>query len=186
MRSDASPSVRSASRTYYSRGRTFTRCTCRVVTGMFALFGLWGVIRIFEDSTFAPFLILYIPVALYDVRYYYALSDTCVITSETGIEYKRPEFTIVAAWSQIKSVRHGRLLALVGVTHYLVLDSPSVSYAKWFGTVYRLSLMHIFFPGQQRSIPIGPTWQSRNALENEILTKRPDLSFGTARDQVAA
>ena len=186
MRSNSEINVSSAQRIYYSRGRRFARFTSHIITGMFVLWGLWFLIHTFQDPAFfAPLLVIFIPVAIYTTAYYYALTDTCVITSETGIEYKRPEFSILATWSQIKSLKHNPFLSIFGINHYLLLDDPTISYTKWFGAAYRFQLSQILFPMQQKSIPIGKMWESSKGLENEIHTKIPSLSFESPRGRVA-
>ena len=156
-----------------------------VLAAMFVLWGLWILLEIFRDPSFAPFLIIFIPVAIYTTAYSYALTDTCVITSETGIEYKRPEFSIVATWSQIRSLKHNPFMSIFGVNHYLLLESQTVSYTRWFGMAYKVQLSHILFPGQQKQIPIGKIWESSKELENEISTKIPSLSFESHQRKVA-
>lgn len=148
--------------------------------------GGWILYDIYRDPSFAPFLIIFIPVAIYSIAYYYALTDTCVITSEAGIEYKRPEFSIVAAWSQIKSLKHNPILSIFGVNHYLLLEAPTISYTKWLGSAYKFQLGHILFRGQQKRIPIGKMWESSKELENEIRTKVPSLAFESSRGRVAS
>ncbi len=123
-------------------------------------------------------LIVYIPVAIYTVAYSYALTDTCVIISATGIEYKRPEFSIVATWSQIKSLKRNAFSAMLGVQHYLLLDAPTISYTRWLGSAYKLQLSHLIFPSHLKSIPLGKNvWEANEELENEIRTKVPSLPF---------
>jgi hypothetical protein len=156
-----------------------------VIAGMFALWGLWFLYEIYQDPSFAPMLIIFIPVAGYSIAYYYALTDTCVITSEAGIEYRLPEFSIVATWSQIKSLKHNTLLSIFGVNHYLILEAPTIYYTKWLGAAYKFQLGHILFSRQQRRIPIGKMWESSKELENEIRTKVPSLPFEPSRGRAA-
>jgi hypothetical protein len=177
MRSDSNINVQSTQRVYYTRGRQFSRFMSYILTMMFVLWGLWILIHTYEDPTFAPMLIIYLPVAIYTTAYSYALTDTCVITSETGIEYKRPEFSIVATWSQIKSLKRNVFLPMLDLQYYLLLDAPTISYRKWFGSAYKFQLNHIFFPSWQKRIPLGKMWQAYEELENEIRTKISSLPF---------
>jgi hypothetical protein len=148
-----------------------------ILAGMFILWGLWFLIHTVEDPTFAPMLVIYIPVAIYTAIYSYALTDTCVIITETGVEYRRPEFSIVATWSQIKSLKRNIFLAMLGLQYYLLLDTPTIIYTKWFGLAYKLQLSHILFPAYQKRIPLGKMWQGYEELQNEIRTKIPSLPF---------
>ena len=177
--------VQSAQRIYYSRGRRFSRFVSHLIAGMFVLWGLWILYTTYRDPSFAPILIIFIPVAFYSIAYYYALTDTCVITSETGIEYRRPEFSIVATWSQIKSLKHNPILSMFGVHHYLLLEAPTISYTKWLGSAYKFQLGHILFRSQQKRIPIGRMWESSKELENEIRTKVPSHTFDSSRGRGA-
>ena len=153
--------------------------------GMFILWGLWILYDIYEDPSFASILIFFIPVAVYCVPYCYALTDTCVITSEGGIEYRRPEFSIVAAWSQIKSLKPNVFFPILGVQYYLLLDAPTIIYTKWFGLAYKLQLNHILFPTYQKRIPLGKMWQQYEELQNEIHVRIPSLPFESSQDRVA-
>jgi hypothetical protein len=170
---------------YYARGRRFSQLMCHLIAGM-SVFGAFFFLReTYRDSSFAPMLILYIPIAVYTVTYCYAYVDTCVIISTSGIEYKRPEFSIVATWSQIKSLKRNVFFAMLGLQYHLVLDNPTIIYTKWFGLAYKLQLNHIFFPAYQNRIPLGKMWQDYEELQNEIRTKIPSLPFKSSRDRVA-
>ncbi len=177
MNSNSDINIKPTQRIYYSRGRRFARFMSHVIAGMFALWGLWILYDIYRDPSFAPFLIIFIPVAVYSTAYYYALTDTCVIMSETGIEYRRPEFSIVATWSQIKSLKRNVFFAMLGLQYYLLLDAPTIIYTKWFGLAYKLQLTHILFPAYQKRIPLGKMWQGYEQLQNEIRAKIPSLPF---------
>jgi len=181
MRSDSDVNVQPTQRIYYSRGRRFARFMSHVIAGMFALWGLEMLYEIYQDPSYAPMLIIFIPVAIYSIAYYYALTDTCVITSETGIEYRRPEFSIVATWSQIKSLKHNSFLSMFGLSQYLLIEAPTISYTKWLGSAYKFQLGHLLFSRQQRRIPLGKMWESSTELENEIRTKVPSLPFESSR-----
>jgi hypothetical protein len=185
MNSNSDVNIQPTQRIYYSRGRRFSRFMAHVITGMFILWGSWILYHIYEDPSFAPILIVFIPVAVYTIPYYYALTDTCVITSESGIEYRRPEFSIVAPWSQIKSLKHTVVLAMLGLQYYLLLDTPTIIYTKWFGLAYKLQLTHILFPADQKRIPLGKMWQGYGELQNEIRAKIPSLPFESSRNRVA-
>jgi hypothetical protein len=155
-----------------------------VLTGMYIVGGLWMLQHTYQDPSFAPMLILFIPIAIYTVAYSYALTDTCVIISTSGIEYKRPEFSIAATWSQIKSLKRNVFLPMLGLQYYLLLDAPTISYTKWFGSAYKFQLNHILFPTWQKRIPLGKMWQSYEELENEIHIKIPSLPFDAPRSKV--
>ena len=156
-----------------------------VITGMFIIWSLWIVYHIYEDPSFAPILIFFIPLVVYSIPYFYALTDTCVITSERGIEYRRPEFAIVATWSQVKSLKRNVFFAMLGLEYYLLLDAPTIIYTKGFGRAYKLQLNHIFFPAFQKRIPLGKMWQGYEELQNEIRAKIPSLPFKSSRNRVA-
>ena len=185
MRENPAAIVQPAQRIYYSRGRRFSRLMSHILAGLFILSGLWFLYHIYEDPSFAPMLVIYLPVAIYTTIYSYALIDTCVITSETGIEYRRPEFSVFATWSQIKSLKRNAVLSMLGLRYYLFLESPTILYTKWFGTAYKFQLNHIFFPAWQKRIPLGEMWQAYEELENEIRTKAPSLPFKSSRGKVA-
>jgi len=185
MRSNSEAIVQQAQRVHYARVRQFSRLMSHILAGMFILWGLWFLVHTYEDPTFAPMLVIYIPIAVYTTIYSYALTDTCVITSETGIEYRRPEFSILATWSQIKSLQHNALLPMLGLRYYLILESPTILYTKWFGTAYKFQLNPILFPGWQKRLPLGKMWQAYEELENEIRTQVPSLSFESSRAKVA-
>ncbi len=156
-----------------------------ILAGMFVLWGLWILFEIYRDPSFAPFLIIFIPVAIYTTTYSYALTDTCVMISPTGIEYRRPEFSILATWSQIKSLKRNAVLPMLGLRYYLILDAPTILYTKWFGTAYKFQLNHVLFPSWQKRIPLGKMWQAYEELENEIRTQVPSLPFESPRGKVA-
>jgi hypothetical protein len=185
MRLNSDVNAQSSQSIYYSRGRQFSRAMAHLIVGMFALWGLWFLYAIYRDPSFALMLIVFIPIAVYSVTYYYALTHTCVITSDTGIEYRRPEFSIVANWSQIKSLKHNPILSIFGVNHYLLLEAPTISYTKWLGSAYKFQLSHILFPMQQKRIPIGKMWESSKELQNEIRAKVPSLPFESLRGKGA-
>jgi hypothetical protein len=130
-------------------------------------------------------LIIYIPVAIYTTVYASALPDTCLITSELGLEYKRPEFSIVASWSQIKSLKHNAVLPMLGLRYYLILEAPTIFYTKWFGTAYKAQLNHILFPSWQKHIPLGEMWQDYQELENELRAHVPGLPFEAPKNRKA-
>ena len=155
----------------------------RILTVMFVLWSLWMLLHTYQDPSFAPMLIFFVPVAIYTTAYSYALTDTCVITSETGIEYKRPEFSIAATWSQIKALKRIVFLPMFGLQYYLLLDAPTISYTKWFGSAYKAQLNHLLFPSWQKRIPLGKMWQAYEELENEIHTKIPSLPFDIPRSK---
>src|SRR6476646_9474908 len=111
MKSNSDVIVQLAKRIHYSRGRRFTRFMSHLITGMFVLWGLWILWTTYQDPSFAPILIVFIPVAVYSTAYYYALNNTCVITSEMGIEYKLPEFSLIATWSQVKALKRNVVLS---------------------------------------------------------------------------
>lgn len=157
----------------------------RVITVMFVLWGLWILFHTYEDPTFAPMLIIYIPVAIYTTAYSYALPDTCIITSETGIEYKRPEFSILATWSQVKSLKRNAMLPMLGLRYFLILETPTILYTKWFGTAYKFQFNHILFPSWQKHIPLGKMWQAYEELENEIRIQAPSLPLDAPKDREA-
>ena len=90
MRFNSEKNIQPNPRIYYARGRKLSRFMSRILTAMFILWGVWILFHTYEDPTFAPMLIIYIPVAIYTTVYASALPDTCLITSESGIEYKRP------------------------------------------------------------------------------------------------
>jgi hypothetical protein len=184
MNSSSDVNIQPAQRIYYSRGRRFSRFMSHAIMGMFVTWGLWILYQIYEDPSFAPILIFFIPVAVYLIPHSYALTDTCVITSERGIEYRRPEFSIVATWSQIKSLKRNVFFAMLGLQYYLLLDAPTVIYTKWFGLAYKLQLNHILFPAFQKRIPLGKMWQGYEELQKEIRARIPSLSFESSRDRV--
>ncbi len=156
-----------------------------VVMAMYVLGAFIFLGETYRDPSFAPMLILYLPIAVYTVSYCYALTDTCIIISISGIEYQRPEFSITVTWSQIKSLKRNAVLPMLGLRYYLILESPTILYTKWFGTAYKLQLNHIFFPGWQKRIPLGKMWQAYEELENEIRTQVPSLPFESSRGKVA-
>lgn len=185
MRSNSEINIQPTRRIYYASGRQFSRFMSHILIVIFVLWGLWILFHTYEDLTFAPMFIIYIPVAIYTSAYSYALPDTCVITSETGIEYKRPEFSILATWSQVKSLKHNAVLPILGLRYFLILETPTILYTKWFGTTYKFQLNHIFFPSWQKRIPLGKMWQAYEELENEIRTQVPSLPFDAPKDRNA-
>jgi len=179
MKPDSNINAQPNQRTYYTRRRWFVRYMAHLIAGMFIVWTFWFLREIYGDPSFALMLIVYIPVAVYSVAFFYALTDTCVIISPTGIEYKRPEFSIIATWSQIKSVKRSAFASMLGV-HYLLLDAPTLTYTKWLGTAYKLQLGHLLSPSHQKRIPLGKNvWEANEELENEIRTKIPSLPFDT-------
>jgi hypothetical protein len=156
-----------------------------ILTVMFVLWSLWMLRHTYQDPSFAPMLIIFIPIAVYTTTYSYALADTCVITSETGIEYKRPGFSIAAPWSQIKFLKRNMFLPMLGLQYFLLIDAPTISYTKWFGSAYKFQLNHLFFPSWQKCIPLGKMWQAYEELENEIRTKISSLPFDPPRNKIA-
>ncbi len=185
MRLNSEAIVQPAQRIYYARGRRFSRLMSHILAAMFILWGLWILVHTYEDPTFVPMLVIYVPIAIYTTIYSYALADTCVITSETGIEYRRPEFSVLATWSQIKSLKRNAVLSMLGLRYYLILESPTILYTMWFGTAYKFQLNHILFPGWQKRIPLGRMWQAYEELENEIRTRVPSLPLESSRGKVA-
>jgi hypothetical protein len=156
-----------------------------VLTVEYAIAIAWMFYHTYQDSSFAPMLLLFIPVAIYTTTYAYALVDTCVITSETGIEYRRPEGSITAPWAQIKSLRRNVVLPGLGLRYYLILEAPAISYSKWFGTAYKLQLGQILFPSKQKRIPLGKMWQGYEELENELRAHAPSLPFDVPKNRNA-
>lgn len=172
-------------RIYFARGRRFSRYMSHLLASLYILGGLWMVQHTYQDPSFAPILIIYIPVAIYTVPYAYALTNICVITSPEGIQYKRPEFSIEATWSQIKALKHNVFFPMLGVRYYLLLDAPTTTYTKWVGLGYKVQLNHILFPAYQKRIPLGKMWQDYEELQNEIRAKIPSLPFESSRKRVA-
>src|SRR6266540_5794393 len=164
-------------RIYYARGRRFSQFMSHLLAGMYLFGALFFLRETYRDPSFAPMLILYIPIAIYTVSYSYTLTDTCVIISTSGIEYKRPEFSIAATWSQVKSLKRNVVFSMLGLRYYLILDAPTISYTKWFGSAYKLQLNHLLFPVWQKRIPLGKMWQAYEELENDIHTQIPSLPF---------
>ena len=156
-----------------------------VVAGLYLFGAFFFLFETYRDPSFAPMLVLYIPIAIYTVAYAYASVDSCIMISTSGIEYRRPEFSITATWSQVKSLKRNVFLPTLGLQYYLLLDAPTVSYTKWFGSAYKFQLNHIFFPSSQKRIPFGKMWQAYEELENEIRTQVPSLPFESSRGKVA-
>ena len=172
-------------RIYFARGRQFSRYMSHILAGLYILGGLWMVQHTYQDPSFAPILIIYIPVAIYTVPYAYALTETCIITSSEGIQYKRPEFSIEATWSQIKALKRNGFFPMLGVRYYLLLAAPTITYTKWVGLGYKLQLNHILFPVYQKRIPLGKMWQDYEELQHEIHAKIPSLPFESHQGKVA-
>jgi len=127
---------------------------------------------------FILLLITYVLVVATTIPYMYRLAETCVIVSPEGIEYRRPEFTIRAAWAQVKGTRRDRLLSLLGTRSSLVLSDPAVTWDKWYGRAYGWSPQFLFFPKQHTRIPLGPlVWEAYDDLESEIRRNLPGLEL---------
>jgi len=164
---------------YYRKQRRFLRYMAHLITGILIASVLWILANTYRDPSFLPILILYICVAVFNSTYYYAISDSCVIITAAGIEYRKPEYCIMAAWSQVTSVKRGGFSSILNV-HALSLDKPTITYTKWFGTVYRLGLGPLMFHYVQKSIPFGKNvWEAEEELENEIRSRVPSLHFDT-------
>ena len=164
-------------RIYYVRGRKPSQYMSHVVAGLYLFGALFFLLETYRDPSFAPMLVLYIPIAIYTVAYAYASVDACIIISTSGIEFRRPEFSITATWSQVKSLKRNFFFSMLGLRYYLLLDAPTVSYTKWFGSAYKVQLNHIFFPSAQKRIPLGKMWQGYEELQNELRARVPSLHF---------
>jgi hypothetical protein len=175
----------STHRIYYTRRRRFSQFMSHVVMASYIIGAIIFLGETYRIPSFAPIFILYIPIAVYTVSYCYALTDTCITISPSGIEYKRPEFSILASWSQLKSLKRNAVLSTLGLRYYLIVESPTVLYTKWFGTAYKFQLNHIFFPSWQKRIPLGKMWQAYEELEHEIHTRVPNLPFESAQGKAA-
>jgi len=172
-------------RIYYARGRRFSQYVSHLLAGLYIVGALLFLRETYREPSFAPMLCLYVPIAIYTVTYSYALTETCIIISASGIEYRRPEFSLVANWSQVKSLKRNPVLPGLGLRYYIILDAPTLLYTKWFGMAYKLQLNHIFFPSVQKRIPVGKMWQAYEELESEIRTRVPGLPFESSRGKVA-
>ncbi len=167
-------------RIYYTRFRRRDRYLAHLAIGIFIVWAFLTLREIYQDPSYALMLIIFIPVAVYSVAWAYATSNICIITSPAGIEYKKAEFSIVAKWSQVTSVKRGAFPSILGVHHYLLLDAPILTYTKWLGTAYKLQLNHLFFPRLQKRIPLGKNlWEANEELEKEIQSQVPGLTFET-------
>ena len=156
-----------------------------LVMGMYVLGTFIFLGETYRDPSFAPMLILFIPIAIYNVFYVYAAPNTCVIVSTSGIEYQRPEFSIAGRWSQIKALKRTIFLSMLGLRYYIILEEPTISYTKWLGFGYRLLLGDILSPNQQKRIPLGKMWQDYEELENELRAHVPSLSLDAPKNKKA-
>jgi hypothetical protein len=170
---------------YYAKARKFSRYMAHLVAGIYFLGALFFLRATYLDSFFMPMLVLYIPIAIYTVAYAYAAIDTCIIVSNSGIEYQRPEFAVIAKWSEIKALKRSLIFSLFGLRYYLILEAPRIRYAKWFGTMYRIQPSRLLFRGLQTFIPLGNMWQDYEQLENELRTHVPSLSFDVSKNRKA-
>jgi hypothetical protein len=163
-------------RIYPTRRRWLTRFMAHLLTGMLLYRAFLFFLRTYQDPSFAPMLIVYVPVAVYTAAFSYALTDTCVITSSADIEYKRPEFSVFATWSQVKSLKRNVFASIFGVQYYILLDKPTLTYTKSFGYSYKFFLGTLLFADLSKMIPLGKNvWEANEELENEIRAKRPSL-----------
>ncbi len=160
--------IQHTEKVFYTKQRQLTRYEAHFAVLVLISVGVWLVLQSLRDAALALFvLLIYLPVAIYSSAYIYALADTCLILSATGVEYKRPECRVQASWDQVSSMKRSTFGALFGIPYNLYLDAPVVTFSKWFGFSYRP--LHMLFPRFYTRIPLGKgLWESNDEIMKEI------------------